>query len=146
MSINSKRTVAQSALVVAALVFTGTALAAPLEAVLQRNPGCMCCEQYAAVLNDKGYATQVVNSDDLAVFNEKHGVAPALASCHTTLIGRYVIVGHVPEAAVAKLLREQPDIKGIALPGMPVGSPGMPGQQQGPLVVRTLSGNVYATF
>ncbi|KEZ76014.1 hypothetical protein C41B8_16999 [Salinisphaera hydrothermalis C41B8] len=140
------RAVAIFSLMVFALAFTGTAVAAPVAATLYHNPGCHCCEQYAQYLDKAGYDVKVVDTDDMAALNQKHGVPPKLASCHTMTIGHYVVVGHVPEPAIAQLLREQPDIEGISLPGMPAGSPGMKGKKQGPFVVRTLSGDVYGTY
>ncbi|WP_111748534.1 DUF411 domain-containing protein [Salinisphaera orenii] len=146
MKIRPQHAIAAFSLMVFALLTTGTALAEPVKATLYHNPGCMCCEQYASYLDDKGYNVEILNTNDMAALNDKHGVKPGLASCHTMLIGDYVVVGHVPEAAIAKLLREKPDIRGIALPGMPAGSPGMGGQKTSPFVVRTLSGDVYATY
>ena len=66
---------------------------------------------------------------------EQYGVPSELRSCHTTIIGNYFIEGHIPLEAVEKLLKEQPNIKGIAMPGMPSGSPGMPGQKQGAFII-----------
>tara|TARA_Y100001968_G_scaffold220505_1_gene203369 strand:- start:340 stop:780 length:441 start_codon:yes stop_codon:yes gene_type:complete len=139
-------TVARLTLMLVLFISTGAAIAAPVQARLYHNPGCMCCEQYADYLNAKGYEVDVLDTDDMAALNEKHGVEPALSSCHTTLIGDYVVVGHVPEPVVAKLLREEPDIRGIALPGMPSGSPGMPGKKSEPFVIKTLKGDVYTTY
>jgi len=127
-------------------LFIGSALAAPVKATLYHNPGCMCCEQYAQYLKKTGYDVNVVDTNDMAALNQEHGVPPKLASCHTMLIGQYVVVGHVPAPAIAKLLREQPDIRGIALPGMPMGSPGMGGTKESPFVIRTLSDDVYARY
>jgi len=76
-----------------------------------------------------------VKTDDLAAIRRRAGVPPALASCHTVVAGTYFVEGHVPAPAVARLLREGPPVRGIALPGMPPGSPGMDGVQAGPLVV-----------
>lgn len=127
-------------------VVTGTAAATPLQATLYHNPGCMCCEQYADYLNQKGYDVKIRENKDIAAVNRKHGVQRQLSSCHTSLIGEYVVVGHVPEPVIARLLRESPDIRGISLPGMPTGSPGMPGQQKESFVIRTLGGEIYATY
>lgn len=127
-------------------VFTGTAAATPLPATLYHNPGCICCEQYADYLNQKGYDVKIRENKDLAAINQKYGVQRQLLSCHTSLIGDYVGVGHIPESVIARLLRESPDIRGISLPGMPAGSPGMPGEQKESFVIRTLSGEIYATY
>jgi len=145
MKLRSQNAVA-FALMVLATLFTGTAFAAPVKATLYHNPGCMCCEQYADYLNNNGYDVEVLNTNDMASLNDKYGVKSELSSCHTTLIGNYVVVGHVPEAVIAKLLQEKPDIGGIALPGMPMGSPGMGGEKDSPFVIRTLSGDVYTTY
>jgi hypothetical protein len=75
----------------------------------------------------RGYRLKVNNVSDPDAIKRSLGVPGALYSCHTAKIGNYIVEGHVPEAAVAKLLEQQPAIKGIALPGMPSGSPGMDG-------------------
>jgi hypothetical protein len=67
------------------------------------------------------------NRDDLTPIRRQHGVPPAVTSCHTALVGSYVVEGHVPAADVKKLLQDKPAVKGIAVPGMPIGSPGMEG-------------------
>lgn len=126
-------------------VSVGSAAVMPLQVTLFHNPGCMCCDQYADYLNDKGYDVKIVDNKHLAAVNREHGVERQLSSCHTSLIGDYAVVGHIPEPVIARLLRESPDIRGISLPGMPMGSPGMPGQQNAPFDIRTLSGETYAT-
>lgn len=146
MKMRPKYAIAAFLLMVFALLTTGTALADPVKATLYHNPGCMCCEQYADYLKDKGYGVEILNTNDMTALNDKHGAQPELSSCHTMSIGDYVVVGHVPEAVIARLLREKPDIRGISLPGMPAGSPGMSGQKQGAFVVRTLSGDAYTTY
>lgn len=146
MKMRPRYAIAAFSLMVFALLTTGTALADSVKATLYHNPGCMCCEQYADYLKDNGYDVEIVNTNDMEALNDKHGVKPELSSCHTMLIGDYVVVGHVPEAALAKLLREKPDIRGISLPGMPAGSPGMSGKKEGAFVVRALSGDAYATY
>ncbi|ERJ17882.1 hypothetical protein T35B1_15416 [Salinisphaera shabanensis T35B1] len=127
-------------------VSAGPVAATPLQATLYHNPGCMCCEQYAEHLNEKGYDVKIVENAALASVNRQHAVRRQLSSCHTSLIGDYVVVGHIPEPVIAQLLRERPDIRGISLPGMPTGSPGMPGQQKEPFAIRTLAGEIYATY
>jgi len=77
------------------------------------------------------------------------GIPESMRSCHTVIIGSYFVEGHVPVAAIAKMLQAKPRIKGIALPGMPPGSPGMDGTKQGPLVVYAIDEKgirVFATF
>lgn len=120
----------------------------PLEATLYKNPGCQCCDAYAAYLNRQGFDISVVASPDLSAIKGEYGVPPRLAACHTMPIRDYVVEGHVPADVVARLLRERPEIRGISLPGMPLGSPGMSGQKQGPFVIYTIEDDepqVYTT-
>src|SRR5699024_2106272 len=111
-------------LMVFALALTSTAGAASVKATLYHNPGCQCCEQYAQYLDKAGYDVRATDIDAMSALNQKYDVPPNLAACHTITIGGYVVVGHVPEPAIDRLLREQPDIQGISLPSMPAGSPG----------------------
>ena len=76
-------------------------------------------------LREHDFAVTERPEDDLAPVKRRHGVPPALESCHTALVDGYVIEGHVPADLIARLLRERPKIAGLAVPGMPVGSPGM---------------------
>lgn len=131
---------------VLALVFAGAAPAAPVTTTLYHNPACQCCERYADYLNNKGYEVKVLDTDDVGAIHRKHGVPSELAACHIMLMEDYVVVGHIPEPVIAKLLRERPDIRGISLPGMPSGSPGMGGQKQGAFVIYTLQGDVYTEY
>ncbi len=79
-------------------------------------------------LRENGFKVNPVDlgsDDELMVVKSRNGITPALASCHTALVDGYVIEGHVPADVIVKLLQERPDVKGLAVPGMPVGSPGM---------------------
>jgi hypothetical protein len=111
------------------------ALAAAPGAVLYKNPQCSCCESYADYLRQHGYRIEVKPSFDLVLIRRQNGVPEALDGCHTTLLSGYVVEGHVPVAAVDRLLAERPAIRGISVPGMPAGSPGMYGKMAGPLTV-----------
>lgn len=95
------------------------------QATLYKNPECGCCEQYASYLREHGFEVKVVVSHDLPLIKQQHNVPAPLKSCHTTMIDGYVIEGHIPVNTVRRLLDERPDIKGISLPGMPLGAPGM---------------------
>jgi hypothetical protein len=77
------------------------------------------------------------NVDDIAALKAKHGVPSGAASCHTSLVGDYVVEGHVPADAIKRLLRERPKVRGLAVPGMPMGSPGMevPSGQKDPYAI-----------
>lgn len=94
-------------------------------ATLYKNPNCGCCEAYAEHLRRAGFAVKVVSTQGMASLKQQLQVPTQLGSCHTTVIGKYVVEGHVPIASVKRLLKEQPAVKGIAVPGMPAGSPGM---------------------
>ncbi|MBA2410149.1 MAG: hypothetical protein H0V62_10385 [Gammaproteobacteria bacterium] len=124
------------------------AMAAPaVEATLYKNPSCQCCDAHAAYLRGYGFDVTVIESHDLERLKSEHGVPPQLAGCHTILVGGYVVEGHVPADVIQQLLRERPDIRGVSLPGMPQGSPGMTGQKQGPFVIYTITDDeakVYA--
>jgi hypothetical protein len=114
---------------VSALAVTGSLHAAPVTVTLYKNPECGCCDGYADYLRHRGFAVTSTPTNDLAEISRKAGIPPDLQGCHTAFIGDYVVDGHVPVEAINKLLAEHPAIKGIALPGMPVGSPGMTGEK-----------------
>ncbi len=84
--------------------------------------------------------------DDTAAIKEQYGIPEELWSCHTTIVDGYYIEGHVPIDVVLKLLAERPTIDGIALPGMPSGSPGMDGEKDGPWVIYAVTGTTYEEF
>lgn len=109
---------------------------------------CGCCEVYLKYVNGK--VTPRVNSFDVQDPNEikrQYGIPQELESCHTTIVGDYFVEGHIPLEAVEKLLKEQPDIAGIAMPGMPSGSPGMPGQKYGDFIIYAVANDgSYSEF
>lgn len=114
----------------------------PIESADQYSaPGCSCCHRYAGYLRDRleGDLSESTPEDVDAVKRE-HGIPPDYRSCHTVVLEDYVVEGHVPVEAIATLLEERPAIDGIALPGMPPGSPGMPGETDGPLTVYAVGG------
>ena len=90
-----------------------------------KTPTCGCCGNWVQYMNTQGFACTVTNQADLNDVKVKHGVPANLQSCHTSLVGGYVIEGHVPAEDIQRLLREKPAIVGLAAPGMPAGSPGM---------------------
>ncbi|HET7816193.1 MAG TPA: DUF411 domain-containing protein [Sphingomicrobium sp.] len=91
-----------------------------------RDPSCGCCEAWAEIARNAGHPVTVIDHPDMATIKRRHGVPEELASCHTTIVDGYAVEGHVPLAAVARLLEERPaGTSGIAVPGMPRGSPGM---------------------
>jgi hypothetical protein len=136
--------------VLAALV-SGSALAEDeIPATMFKNPGCKCCDKYADYLRSNGFDVTVVPSPNMSLIKQKYGVREDLEGCHTMIIGDYVVEGHVPFTPIKRLLSEKPAIKGISLPGMPDGSPGMSGDKEGPFEVLSITGEqgpapLYAT-
>jgi hypothetical protein len=104
-------------------------------ATVYKSPNCGCCGVYASYMKKEGYNIDTKNVQDMSSIKRELGVPYELESCHTMEIGRYVVEGHIPEAAIQKLLAEKPDIKGIGMPGMPSGSPGMPGPKTEDFVI-----------
>ena len=121
----------------ALMLFAQLALAA--EATVYKTPQCGCCKEYVDYLRQNGFTVKAVDLDDLAPIKRKLGVPQALEGCHTTVIDGYAIEGHVPAASIKRLLSERPAIKGISLPGMPAGSPGMSGKKTEPFEIYTIT-------
>jgi hypothetical protein len=107
----------------------------PYSATLYKNPQCGCCETYADYLRENGFEVTVQPTHDLPLLHRQYGVPEPLVGCHTTLVDGYVVEGHVPINTLVRLLTEKPSIKGISLPGMPAGSPGMVGEKTGPFTI-----------
>lgn len=119
-------------------------------ATMFKNPGCECCDVYADYLRSNGFSVTVVESRNMTLIKKQHGVRRDLEGCHSTVVGDYVVEGHVPVAPIKRLLAEKPAVKGISLPGMPQGSPGMSGAKEGPFTILSITGAdgpapVYAT-
>jgi hypothetical protein len=100
------------------------AQSAPTIAVV-KDPGCGCCTKWVAHLERAGFKATVTESAAIDALKDSKGVPRAARSCHTGTVGGYVIEGHVPAADIKRLLKERPDVVGLAVPGMPAGSPGM---------------------
>jgi hypothetical protein len=118
-----------------ALALAGPVSAEPIPVMLYKNPECGCCDGYADYLRSHGFTVTAKATPDLSEISRKAGIPPDLQGCHTAFIGDYVVDGHVPVEAIEKLLAEKPAIKGITLPGMPEGSPGMVGDKTGPFTI-----------
>ncbi|MBI4447948.1 hypothetical protein HY643_03130 [Candidatus Woesearchaeota archaeon] len=132
---------------------TGNAVAVGGEndLVIHRSNSCGCCTVYAGyMLKQDDLGVEVMEMSEVDSVKKDYGVPSALQSCHTSILGNYFIEGHVPVEAIRKLMTEKPDIKGIALPGMPSGAPGMTGGKSGDLVVYAVkkdgSYEPYMTF
>jgi hypothetical protein len=94
---------------------------------VHKDPNCGCCGGWIDHLRAAGFAVTAIDTDRMSAVKARLGVPAELASCHTAELGDYVIEGHVPAAAIDRLLAERPRAKGLAAPGMPIGSPGMEG-------------------
>ena len=126
------------AVALGALLLSAPASAAAVDrvsAIMYKNPGCECCDGHAEALRSAGFEVTVVPTQDLAAVKARAGVPAALQGCHTILVDGYAVEGHVPVAAVQRLLADRPAVQGIALPGMPTGSPGMGGAKTAPFRV-----------
>jgi hypothetical protein len=117
------------AVVVAGVVSLGGLVAAqrssPPAVEVFKSPTCGCCANWVKHLEAHGFATKVTDVEDMTQVKSKYGVPGRLQSCHTGVVNGYVLEGHVPAADVQRLLKERPAVVGVAVPGMPVGSPGM---------------------
>jgi len=100
-------------------VATGT------ELTVFRSPTCGCCGKWIEHMEAAGFRVKDEVTEDMTAIKEQYRVPAQLASCHTTVVDGYVVEGHIPAADVQRLLTEKPDVAGIAVPGMPIGSPGM---------------------
>jgi hypothetical protein len=100
---------------------------APMGPLVQvyKSPTCGCCANWVKHLQDNGFATRVVEMADLGDVKSRNNVPRPAQSCHTATVDGYVIEGHVPAADVMRLLKDRPPVLGLAVPGMPIGSPGM---------------------
>lgn len=98
---------------------------------VHKRPNCSCCSRWVAHLKENGLEVAASEASNLATIKDEAGIPDSLHSCHTAFVGDYVVEGHVPADVIKRVLREQPDIAGLAVPGMPIGSPGMemPGRE-----------------
>ena len=117
---------------VTGLIFFNSAIKAetietakPVDIVVYRSPTCECCGKWIEHLKKNNFNVKEIVTDDVQTIQDKYGVQKAMASCHTAIVEDYVIEGHVPVNDIMKLLKNKPKIVGIAVPGMPSGTPGM---------------------
>ena len=99
--------------------------AADINVHVYKTPTCGCCGKWVEHMRANGFKVEVTEVQDTAEIRRKYGVPEELRSCHTAVVDGYALEGHVPAADVKKLLQSRPKAKGIAVPGMPMGSPGM---------------------
>jgi hypothetical protein len=121
----------------------------PTRVDVYKDPSCGCCGQWVAHLQRAGFATVVTDVSSIETVKIKYHVPARLQSCHTAIVDGYVIEGHVPASDIRRLLKERPTIVGLAVPGMPVGSPGMEGASGKPYNVVSFDASgrsiVYST-
>jgi hypothetical protein len=118
---------------VASILQVGTlSAAAPPVVTVHRDPNCGCCLGWVQHLQKAGFPTKVLETKDLDAVKARLGVPDDLAACHTAEVSGYVIEGHVPAAALQRFLADKPNATGLAVPGMPIGSPGMEGGKPEP--------------
>ena len=111
-----------------------------------KSPSCGCCNGYVLFLEKENFKVKQTDLENIETIKQKYSIPLEMQSCHTTIIDKYFIEGHVPLAAINKLLKERPDIDGIALPGMPIGTPGMPGDKEEPYVIYQLVDGNFSVF
>lgn len=133
-----------------AMLGSGSALAQNLPRVdVYKSPTCECCDRWIEHIKRDGFAVDAHIVDDLGAARRKLGMPDRYGSCHTAKVGRYAVEGHVPAKDIKRLLKEQPKAVGIAMPGMPAGSPGMDIPNTPPfstvLVLEGGSSRIYAT-
>jgi len=113
-------------------VATKKVLQSQNEVIMYKSPTCECCTGWAEHLRHAGFKVVENKREDMATVKSEYGVPDKLASCHTALIGGYIIEGHVPAVDVERLLKERPNVAGLTAPGMPMKSPGMQAVGQKP--------------
>jgi hypothetical protein len=120
--------------VVALALTTGAAPVSPLDVApktptitVYKDPGCGCCKSWIEHLLKHGYRVDAKDTPGMTEVKRTLGVPDRLSACHTAVVNGYLIEGHVPASDIARLLKEKPKVAGLAVPGMPMGSPGMEG-------------------
>jgi hypothetical protein len=145
----------QLLIALAALPFAGFAQQQPARILVEvwKDPNCGCCGEWIKHLEANGFATKVIHGSNAAM-RAKLGIPEQLGSCHTGLVGGYALEGHVPAKDIRRLLKDKPQAVGLAVPGMPVGSPGMDGKIYGDrrdpydvlLVLKNGDAKVFASY
>jgi hypothetical protein len=129
------------------VIFTSAEPGSAKEITVYKSPDCGCCVGHIAELQmDKWDVNTVSNKVMASSMKDRYNIPYNMQSCHTAVVGDYFVEGHVPLEVIDKLLEERPDIDGIALPGMPAGSPGMPGYKQGPFIIYALSNGQVSEY
>ena len=106
-------------------VLFSTSAFASTEVITYKSPYCGCCTEWVEHMEENGFTVKIEDHEDMNPIKQKLGVEPRLASCHTAVIDGYVFEGHIPASDIKNFLADPRDFKGLAVPGMPMGSPGM---------------------
>jgi hypothetical protein len=122
------------------------ALAADPIITVHKDPDCGCCTGWVQHLRAAGFVVEVNDAADLVAVRKSFAIPPELAACHTAEMGGYLLEGHVPAQAVRRLLAERPKARGLAVPGMPIGSPGMEGGEPQPYTVLLFDADGHVPF
>ncbi len=122
-----------------ALLLLGPAAAAAADVVVFKSPTCGCCTKWVEHLEQNGLSVEVHDRHDMTAVKDRLVVPDQLRSCHTALAGDYIIEGHVPADLIQRVLEEKPEAVGLAVPGMPMGSPGMEGPRKDDYAVLSFS-------
>lgn len=115
------------------------------EIMVYKSPTCGCCNKWVKHLKDNGFSVKTQDYKDMKPVKKMFGIKQQFQSCHTARIGKYFIEGHVSASDIKKLLKEKPNVKGLSVPGMPMGSPGMEGHRKDNYNVIAIDANNNAT-
>lgn len=126
-----RQIVSRTALAASLCLPVAAMAAAPVIEVF-KSEFCGCCAEWVKHLEANGFKTRVANVDNPSDYRARGGIPEKLGSCHTGMVGGYAIEGHVPASEIKRLLAEKPKAKGLAVPAMPLGSPGMEGPRKDP--------------
>ncbi len=147
--LNTKKLLAGSLGALFAVIVPSVAMADGEKIKVYKSPTCGCCAGWVEHMEESGFHVDVQDMDDLSMIKQLGGVPDHLQACHTAVINGYTVEGHVPASAVTELLDSKPAIRGIAVPGMPQGSPGMPSPMHDTYDVVTFGENgeqLFATY
>lgn len=113
-------------LILTAILFSTVASSAWAKTMqVYKSPTCGCCQKWIDYLKKNGFEVESKDETQMDAVKKKLGVPVNLSSCHTAVIDGYIVEGHVPAEAIQRLLKERPKVRGLSVPGMPIGSPGM---------------------
>jgi hypothetical protein len=131
---------------IALSVATVPARAGQTAMTVYKSPTCGCCQIWATYMRKQGFDVTIRDIENMGKIKARFGIQDDLQACHTAVVGKYVVEGHMPVEAINALLAKNPEVKGISLPGMPVGSPGMPGPKAEPFRIFTLTDGTPELF